>query len=76
VNFYNLNGTSQEFWSFYGSGNSNGIPSTQTNVLFNVDGSASPSSSLTVGGTYGWSVTLQDNNGNSAQFTAPQYVVP
>ena len=47
VNFCNLNGTSQEFWSFYGSGNSNGIPSTQTNVLFNVDGSASPSSSLT-----------------------------
>jgi hypothetical protein len=76
VNFYNLSGTSQEFWSFSGSGNSNGIPSTQTNVLFNVDGSASPSSSLTVGGTYGWSVTVQDNNGNSAQFTAPQYVVP
>jgi hypothetical protein len=75
VNLYNASGTSQEFWSFYGSGNSNGIPSTQTNVLFNVDGSAGPSSSLTSGGTYNWSVTVQDNNGNSAQYTVP-YVVP
>jgi hypothetical protein len=76
VNLYNQNGTPQEFWSFYGSGNSNGIPSTQTSVLFNVDGSASPSSSLTVGGTYGWSVTVLDNNQNSAQFTAAPYTVP
>jgi hypothetical protein len=76
VNFYNQNGTPQEFWSYYGSSNGNGIPSTQTNVLFNVDGSASPSSSLTVGGTYGWSVTVQDNDQNSAQYTAPPYVVP
>jgi hypothetical protein len=76
VNLYNQNGTPQEFWSFYGSGNSNGIPSTQTSVLFNVDGSAGPSSSLTVGGTYGWSVTVQDNKQNSAQFTAAPYTVP
>jgi hypothetical protein len=76
VNFYSQGSTPQEFWSFYGSGNSNGIPSTQTNVLFNVDGSASPNPSLTIGGTYGWSVTLQDNDQNSAQYTAPNYVVP
>jgi hypothetical protein len=77
VNLYNTNSTPQEFWSYYGGNNSgNGIPSTQTTVLFNVDGSANPSSSLTVGGTYNWSVTVQDNNNNSAQFTTTPYTVP
>ncbi len=76
ANFYNQNGTPQEFRSYYGSSNSNGIPSTQTNVVFNVDGSASSSSILTVGGTYGWSVTVQDSDQNSTQYTATPYVVP
>jgi hypothetical protein len=75
VNLYNANGTSQEFWSYYGNGNGNGLPSTQTSVLFNTDGTASPTASLTSGGTYNWSVTIQDNNGNSAQFTT-SYTVP
>ncbi|MGH9678757.1 MAG: hypothetical protein ACRD4Y_02275, partial [Candidatus Acidiferrales bacterium] len=75
VNINNHQGTSQENWSYYGS-RGNGIPSSQTNVTFNTDGSANPSSSLTVGGTYDWSVTVQDANGNSAQETASPYVVP
>ena len=75
VNLYNGSGTSQEFWSYYGSGSGNGIPSSQTSVLFDTDGSANPSSSLTVGGTYNWSVFVQDNNNNSGSFTTT-YVVP
>jgi hypothetical protein len=76
VNLYNQNGTSQEFWSYYGSGSGNGLPSTQTSVLFNVDGSASPSASLTSGGTYGWSVEVQDSHQNTARYTAVPYTVP
>ena len=53
-------------WCYSGGHNSNGIPSSQTNVVFNVDGSAS-SSSLTSGTTYDWSVQVQDANGNTAQ---------
>jgi hypothetical protein len=75
VNLFNGNSTPQEFWSYYGNGTGNGIPSTQTSVLFDTDGSANPSSSLTVAGTYNWSVTVQDDTGNSAQFTT-SYVVP
>jgi hypothetical protein len=75
VTLYNNNGTSQEFWNYYGSGNGNGIPSTQTNALFDTDGSANPNSSLTVGGSYSWSVFVQDNNNNQCVFTTT-YVVP
>jgi hypothetical protein len=67
VGLNNVNG-SQENWNYSGGNNSNGIPSAQTSVVFNTDGSASPSSSLTVGTTYDWWVTVQDANGNSAQF--------
>jgi hypothetical protein len=75
VNVINANGTGQEFWNYFGNGSGNGIPSSQTTVLFNVDSSASPNPSLTVAGTYNWSVTVQDNNNNSAQFTST-YTVP
>jgi hypothetical protein len=75
VNLFNANGTAQESWNYSGSGNSNGIPSSQTNVLFNTDSSASPNPALTSGGTYDWSVTVQDANGNTAQQTVP-YTVP
>jgi hypothetical protein len=75
VTLYNNNGTSQEFWNYYGSGSGNGIPSTQTNVLFNTDSSANPSSTLTVGGSYNWSVFVQDNNNNQCVYTTT-YVVP
>src|SRR5579872_1293376 len=75
VNLANATGTAQEFWSFSGNGINNGIPSSQTSVLFNTDSSASPNPSLTVAGTYNWSVTVQDNNNNSAQFTTT-YIVP
>ena len=75
VNLFNANGiTPNTFWSYFGSGNGNGIPSTQTSVLYNTDGSASPNAPLSTG-TYNWSVTVQDNNNNSAQFTTT-YVVP
>jgi hypothetical protein len=53
-------------WFYSGGHNSNGIPSSQTSVVFNVDGSAS-SPSLTSGTTYNWSVQVQDANGNTAQ---------
>jgi hypothetical protein len=43
-----------------------GIPSFQTSVIFNTGGSANPNSSLTVGGTYDWSLTVTDDNGNIA----------
>jgi len=69
VGLSNSNGL-QENWFYSGGNNSNGIPSTQTSVLFDVDGSANPSSSLTTGTTYQWWVTVQDSNGNSAQIGA------
>jgi len=53
-------------WCYSGGNNSNGIPSSQTSVVFDVDGSAS-SSSLTSGTIYNWSVQVQDADGNSAQ---------
>jgi hypothetical protein len=75
VTLSNNNGTSQEFWNYFGSGNGNGIPSTQTNALFNTDGSANPSATLTVGGSYNWTVFVQDNNNNQGAYTTT-YVVP
>jgi len=53
-------------WCYSGGNNSNGIPSSQTSVVFDVDGSAS-SSSLTAGTIYNWSVQVQDADGNTAQ---------
>jgi hypothetical protein len=73
VTLYN-NGGSQVFWNYYGSGSGNGIPSTQTNVLFNTDGSANPNGPL-VSGTYNWAVFVQDNNNNQNSYTTT-YVVP
>src|SRR5258708_8670269 len=67
-------------WSYSGGQNGNGIPSTTTNVPFDVDGSASNTSScgsgpsspcLASGTTYDWWVTVQDANGNSSQITTP-----
>src|ERR1700730_6226227 len=49
VNLYANDGTEQ--WNYSGGNNSNGIPSSQTNILFNFDGSAS-SATLTSGKTY------------------------
>jgi hypothetical protein len=75
VSLFNNNGTSQEFWNYYGSGSGNGLPSSQTSVQYNVDGSASPNSPLVVGGSYSWTVFVQDNNNNTGAFTTT-YVVP
>jgi hypothetical protein len=66
VGLNNANGA-QENWN-YGGNNSNGIPSSQLSVLFNTDGSANPNASLTPATLYNWWVTVQDDNGNSAQF--------
>jgi hypothetical protein len=74
VRLNNAPGSPQENWNYSGGQNSNGIPSTQLNVLFNTDGTANPSASLLTG-TYQWSVTVQDNNRNSAQFTTT-YMAP
>jgi hypothetical protein len=63
-----------ENWYYSGGQNANGIPSTQLSVLFNTDGTANPNATLLTG-MYQCSVTVQDNNDNSAQFmttyTAP-----
>jgi hypothetical protein len=58
-----------ENWGYSGHHDGGGIPSTTTSVLFNVDGSANPSSSLILGDTYNWYVGIQDANGNTAQYT-------
>ena len=72
---YSVNlSNSSTFWNYYGSGNGNGIPSSQTSVLYNTDGSANPNAPL-VSGTYNWSVFVQDNNNNQCSFTTT-YVVP
>jgi len=43
------------------------MPSTQTSVLYNVDGRAS-SPSLTIGTTYNWAINVIDAAGNHAQY--------
>jgi len=74
VGLQNAPGSPQESWYYSGGQNSNGIPSTQLNVLFNTDGTANPTASLLTG-TYQWWVTVQDNNRNSAQFITT-YMAP
>ena len=74
----NLNSTNNSFpenWNYFGPNNGNGIPSTQTSVTYNTDGSASPNSPLVAGVTYSWSVAVQDNDNNIAQYAA-SYTVP
>src|SRR6266403_4878819 len=74
VGLNNASGSPQKNWYYSGGQNSNGIPSTQLNVLFNTDGNANPNSPL-LSGTYQWWVTVQDNNRNSAQFMTT-YMAP
>jgi len=67
----NLNGSgsgSGVFWDYSGGNNSNGIPSTQTNVQYNVDGNANPNAPLVVGTTYNWSVTVRDDANDTVSF--------
>ncbi|MFA6147666.1 MAG: IPT/TIG domain-containing protein [bacterium] len=45
----------------------NRMPSTQTSILYNVDGRAS-SPSLTIGNTYYWTINVNDAAGNQAQY--------
>jgi len=61
-----FSGGSNVNWYYSGGNNSNGIPSSTTNVMYNVDGQASVSP-LPIHTTYNWSVTVQDANGNTAQ---------
>jgi hypothetical protein len=70
----NLYGGSNVNWYYSGGHNSNGIPSSTTNVMYNVDGQASVSP-LPIHTTYTWSVAVRDANGNTAQETT-QYVLP
>jgi len=74
VGLNNAPGSPQKSWYYSGGQNSNGIPSTQLNVLFNTDGTANPNSAL-LSGTYQWWVTVQDNNNNTAQFITT-YIAP
>ena len=67
----NLNGPgsgSGVFWDYFGGNNSNGIPSTQTNVQYNVDGNANPNAPLIIGTTYNWSVTVRDDANDTVSF--------
>jgi hypothetical protein len=50
------------------------MPSTQLSVQYNTDGNASPSS-LVNGSTYGWAITVQDQDSNLATVQA-SYTVP
>ncbi|HEY3270084.1 MAG TPA: immunoglobulin domain-containing protein [Geothrix sp.] len=52
-----------QIWQYPSNGD---MPSTQLSVLYNVDGKASQPA-LTTGITYGWSISLMDVKGNSAQ---------
>jgi hypothetical protein len=63
-----LNGGNNVFWNYSGGNNSNGIPSTQTNVQYNVDGNANPNAPLTTGTTYDWSVTVRDDANDTVSF--------
>ncbi len=60
-----VNGPSGLNWSYFGGNGNNGMPSTQTNVVFDTDGSAT-SSSLTVGTQYQWQINVADVNNNVA----------
>jgi large repetitive protein len=73
VGLYSTSNTTSENWNYSGPQHNNGagIPSTTTSLAFDLDGSANPNSSLTTGITYNWWVTVQDANGDSAQFTTP-----
>jgi hypothetical protein len=57
----------QQIWNYKGGNDGNGLPSTITSAVFNSDGKASQSS-LTTGTNYAFSVTVTDNQGNSATY--------
>jgi hypothetical protein len=79
VGLYSTGNTTNVNWNYYGGKNTNGIPNTMTNVLFNVDGSAqsngSSISALPGATIYNWWVTVQDGAGNSAQYSTT-YTTP
>jgi len=70
---YNLNlygNTVSANWNYP---NNKGMPSSQTSVLYNFDGNASPATLTT--GTYTWQIQVRDANGNSAT-RQTTYTVP
>ncbi len=63
--------TGGQVWNYPNNGS--GLPTTQLNVVFDVDGSASQSA-LTTGTGYTWSVIVRDpTTTNQAQYQAPTY---
>lgn len=72
---YNLSvyGTSSGPAANWNYPNRSDMPSSQTSVVYNVDGNASPASLTT--GTYGWQVQVTDASGNSATRQST-YTVP
>jgi hypothetical protein len=71
VGLYSTSGSANVSWQDFGGNNSNGLPSSTTNVLFNADNSATSNgasiSSLPNTTNYTWFVNIQDANGNSSR---------
>jgi hypothetical protein len=79
VGLYSISGSANVSWQDFGGNNSNGLPSSTTNVLFNADNSATSNgasiSSLPNTTNYTWFVQIRDANGNSSQESTP-YNIP
>ncbi len=74
LNLNSTNGTANENWNCPKNGG--GFPSGTTSVVFNNSNcQANPNLFLAAGGTYDWSVSVQDVNNNSATQTVA-YTVP
>jgi hypothetical protein len=67
-------------WYYSGGKHSNGIPSTQLSVQFNIDGAAtnngSSITSLPLASNFNWQVSIQDANGDQAQSASAMYSTP
>ena len=77
--FYLQDNSGNQLWQIPGNNsNSNGFPSTVTQIVWNTDptggGSTPTVGSLTLGTTYNWSIQVQDSNSNSAQ--TQTYYIP
>jgi hypothetical protein len=57
----------QQIWFYKGNHDGNGLPFTTTSAVYNTDHNASLAQ-LATGTTYAYSVTVTDNNGNSATY--------
>jgi len=77
--FYLQDNSGNQIWQIPGNNsNSNGFPSTVTQIVWGTDptggGSTPTVGSLTLGTTYNWSIQVQDSSNNSAQ--TQTYYIP